>query len=1227
VTEILPLTPVQEGMFFHSRFDTDAVDVYLVQIALDLTGPLDPARLRAAAEALLARHANLRCGFRQRRDGDVVQVVADRVELPWTETDLTALTDVDAEAEWTRLLEADLAVRFDPAKPPLLRLLLARLGPQQHRLLLTHHHILLDGWSMPLLVRELLGQYENTPLPPVRPYRDFLSWLGRRDTVAAVAAWRAALSDVDGPTLLVPPGTAYGPVLPAQARAELPAEPGTRLAARARELGVPVNTVVQAAWAIVLGRLTGRDDVLFGQTVAGRPADLPGAETMIGLFINTVPVRVRTDPAEPLGELLRRVREDWAALLDHQHLGLAEIRRAAGGGELFDTLVVFENQPLDPGAETPGEVRLTGVSGRDATNYPVQLVVVPAERMRFRLAYRPDLFGAAWARRLLAGLVRVLTAIADDPARPAGALDVFGVREELPGEGAATSLVRAFEEQVARTPEATAVVSGAAELSYAALDAAANRLAHRLIEAGAGPEQVVGVALPRTADLVVALFAVLKSGAAYLPLDPGYPAERLAYLVTDAAPVAILATPDTRAALPADAPVLLPDEGRDYPAGPVGHDPHPAQPAYVIYTSGSTGRPKGVVVTHGSVVTLCRWAEAEFSLARVGFSTSLNFDVSVFELFAPLLCGGRLEVVAGPLELPDSPDVELVSGVPSVLAALVADRGLPERTTTVVFCGEALPASVVADVLAAAPGARVANVYGPTEATVYATAWFTGTAPDQAPPIGQPIAGGAVRVLDRALAPVPPGVLGELYLAGPGVARGYRGRPGLTAQRFVADPSGPPGARMYRTGDLVSRDEEGGLHFAGRTDDQVKVRGFRIELGEVEAALRACPGVKGAAVTVHEGTRLVAYVVGGTEGLDRALAERLPEYLIPAVFVSVDALPLTANGKLDRRALPAVDLAAAWPARSAAGPRERLLAELFGEVLGVREVGPDDDFFVLGGHSLLATRLAGRIRTVLGADLSIRQLFEAPTPARLLRALDAGGAGGDPYDVVLPLRAHGHLDPLFCLPPLTGLSWRYAGLLRTLGPGRPVYGLQCPGLRGEGGLPGSLAELVDGFVAEIRRLRPHGPYPLLGYSYGAMLAHAVATALQDAGEEVPVLVLVDPPAALPRALELDEMHGLLTAHYPGILEQLGETGLTAVTEIASANARLATEFTPGTYRGELLYCGNPEGDPTPWKSRVDGGIECHTLPFGHVEMATPPALAEVGALLTAKFRTMKRKPK
>ncbi len=1208
--EILALTPLQEGMFFHSTFDERAVDVYLVQVAIDLAGPVDARRLRAAGEALLARHANLRAGFRQRRDGRPVQVLAPGVELPWSEVDAS-------EAEWERLLDVDRLDRFDLAEPPLFRMLLARLGPRRYRLLLTHHHILLDGWSMPILVRELFELYAGTPLPPARPYRDFLSWLGRRDTLAAEAAWRVALDGVQA-TLLAPPGK--GPELPEQVRAELPAEVGARLDARIRELGISLNTAVQTAWALVLTRLTGRDDIVFGQTVAGRPADLPGAESMVGLFINTVPVRVRARPDEAVGVLAQRVQRESAALLDHQHLALAAGKR----GELFDTLLVFENQSAGTPDDETAPVRITGISGRDATNYPVQLVAVPGPRPRFRLAYRPSVFTADWAERVVAALVRVLTALAEDPHVLAGQVDLFAWPEEQPAPGVSTSLVRAFEEQVRRTPEAVAVVCGASALTYRRLEASANRLARLLIEAGAGPGRIVGVALPRTAELVVALLAVLKSGAAYLPLDPGYPAERLAFLVEDAAPVVILSTSDSRAVLPGGAPVLIVGDCEDVSGEPIGHDPDPAEPAYVSYTSGSTGRPKGVVVTHGSVVTLCRWAAAEFGAARVGFSTSLNFDVSVFELFAPLLCGGCVEVMAGPLSLPERPELELVSGVPSVLAALLADRGLPARVSTVVFCGEALPSKVLSDVLKAAPGARVANVYGPTEATVYATAWFTETETEAAPPIGRPIAGGAVRVLDRALHPVPPGVTGELYLAGPGLARGYLGRPGLSAGRFVADPCGPPGSRMYRTGDVVRRDAGGLLHFEGRVDDQVKIRGFRIELAEVEAAILACPGVRQAAVTVHENTRLIAHVVGSNADLGGWLSERLPEHMVPAAFFTVDSLPLTANGKLDRRALPAVELSPGASIRHAFKPRQRLLAELFAEVLGAGEVGLDDDFFDLGGHSLLATRLAGRVRTVLGVDMSIRKLFEAPTVARLSEVLDAGVTAGDSFDVVLPLRAHGKREPLFCLPPLSGLSWRYAGLLRQLGPDRPVYGLQSKGLDGEGGLPGSFAELVAGFVDAIRTIRPCGPYYLLGYSFGAPVAHATATALQEAGEEVPLLTLVDPPLNVPRALALPEMRDLLTGLYPGMLEQLGEPVLETVTRVAATNAELAPEFVPGTYRGRLLFFGGEQRDAGSWASTVDGELRTEQLPFNHVEMASPQALARVGAALAAEFRTMTR---
>ncbi|WP_346345513.1 amino acid adenylation domain-containing protein, partial [Streptomyces sp. SID5643] len=543
-------------------------------------------------------------------------------------------------------------------------------------------------------------------------------------------------------------------------------------------------------------------------------------------------------------------------------------------------------------------------------------------------------------------------------------------------------------------------------MSYAELEARANRLARLLISRGVGPESVVGVCLERGVEMVVALLAVVKAGGAYLPVDPGYPAERVAFMVEDAAPVVTLVSAGTAGVVTGPVVVLDSADVVGELGGLEGSAPSvpvaPDNPAYVIFTSGSTGRPKGVVVEHRSVTSLLSWAREEFSadeLSRVLVSTSFNFDVSVFELFGPLVSGGSAEVVEDLLALADGGagvgDVSLVSGVPSAFAQVVAGGGLSVRPRTVVLAGEALTADAVGSIREALPEARVANIYGPTEATVYATAWSTETDVDGLVPIGRPISNARVYVLDGAMSPVPVGVAGELYIAGSGLARGYLGRAGLTAERFVADPFGT-GERLYRTGDLVRWNVDGQVEYVGRVDEQVKVRGFRIELGEVQAAVAAHPQVSQAVVTVREDTpgdkRLVAYVVpaGGAEDIELATAvrqfasERLPGHMVPAVVV-LNALPLNDNGKLDRKALPAPDHrdATGGTRRGPATPQEELLCGVFAQVLGLPDVGVDDDFFALGGHSLLAVRLMSRVRTVLGVEVPLRELFEAPTAAGL----------------------------------------------------------------------------------------------------------------------------------------------------------------------------------------------------------------------------------------------------
>ena len=1019
--EVLPLSPLQSGLLFHAAFDADGLDLYTVQMVFDLAGPVDAARLRAAGQALLRRHPNLRASFRHLGSGRPVAVVARGVVLPWAEADLSGLGGEAFAEAWERCL-AEEGRRFDPATAPLLRLLLVRTGTDAYRLVLTHQHLLLDGWSRGPLIAELSALYDGAPLPPAAPYRDFLAWLAGQDAKASEAAWAEALAGVGEATRLVPADPERVPVVPDVVDHELSAELTARLTALARTSGVTVNTLVQAAWGIVLGRLTGRGDVVFGATVSGRPAALPGVESMIGLFINTVPVRVRLDPAEPLSGLLARVQDEQSALLDHQHLGLADIQRAAGAGELFDTLLIFENYPASE--EDPAEAgvfRPVEAGGRDATHYPLTWAIDPGERLSLTLEHRPDLVGGRAAVRLVAAMTRVLEAMAADPARPVGRVDLLGpdeLRTVLtswnggPADLPEVTVTELFEAQAAHSPDATAVVCGEVRWTFAELNDRANRLARSLVTRGAGPERVVALALPRSAEMIMAILAVLKTGAAYLPLDPAYPPARRAAMVEDAAPVLVL----TEIAVPEGDGRNLTDADRLAPARP-GH------PAYVIYTSGSTGTPKGVVVTHRNLVHLFHshrtdlYEPARTATGRrhlnVGHAWSFSFDAS-WQPQAWLLDGHAVHVVT-----------EEVQRDPELLVALIRDEGLDFLELTpshfaqlaaaglmdggrcplavVGVGGEAVPPAFWT-ALAALPGTEAYNLYGPTEATVDALIARVGDS--DRPLVGRPVHGGRAYVLDGALRHVAPGVAGELYLAGSGLARGYRGRPALTAERFAADPYGPPGSRMYRTGDLARWTEDGRLDYLGRADEQVKVRGYRVEPGEIESVLARHPRVAQAAVTVREdrpGVRLLAAYVVGTDDLAdladlRAYAAReLPAHMVPAAFVALDRLPVLANGKLDRTALPAPDPAASPAGRAPRDDRERALCALVAEVLGVPEPSIDDDFFALGGDSIVAMRLVSRARAA-GLRVTPRQVFQHRTVAALSPVATASDPAADARD-------------------------------------------------------------------------------------------------------------------------------------------------------------------------------------------------------------------------------------
>ncbi|MFD7507257.1 amino acid adenylation domain-containing protein [Streptomyces sp. NPDC059850] len=852
----------------------------------------------------------------------------------------------------------------------------------------------------------------------MRPFRDHLRWLAGQDRQAAADAWRTALDGLPGPTLLA--GQAPGPA-EAPRRLESAVDPETSAAvtAFARERGVTVGAVVQAAWAVLLGALVGRGDVVFGVTVSGRPAELDGAESMVGLFINTVPLRVRVDPAEGLGDLVVRVQAERSALLAHEYVGLAEIQRIAGHGELFDTALVVENYPAgdDVTEVTPG-LDVLGTDGYDSTHFPLALAVLPDDVLRLRLDCAPGLFDDSGLAAVAERFTGILRAISGAPHRSVARAGVLTAAEAGLAVGVGhrgTAAARhglwhdLFERRAALAPDRPAVEFEDRTLTAADLNERANRLARLLIARGAGPERFVAVALPRSPELAVVTLAVAKAGAALVPLDLAHPAERVGLVLADTEPVLVVTSaaagfaecgvprlllddPATADRLATRAADDVRDEERTAPL-------HPAHPAYAVHTSGSTGRPKAVVVTHAGLPGLAAGQIERFAVtedSKVLQFASPTFDASVSELMLALLSGGtavhapadRLLPGPGLITLLAEKRITHVTLPPAVLAVL-PDDAVP-ADTVITVAGDACTAEVVRRW---APGRRLVNAYGPTECTVCATMSDPLAADAGAPPIGRPIDGSVVHVLDFALRPVPAGVTGELYVSGPALARGYLGNRSRTAERFVAAAGGE---RMYRTGDLVRWRPDGELDFVGRADDQVKVRGFRIEPAEVEAYLGEEPGVARCAVTTDD-QRLVALVVAEDgAGLDPArlldaLAERVPAHLLPSSVTLVDDLPLTRNGKLDRARLEVPRLVGTGSGRGPRTPREEILCGLFADVLGVDTVGVDDGFFELGGHSLTATRLVSRVRDVLGAELSVRDVFQAPTVSRL--AALSGGVG------------------------------------------------------------------------------------------------------------------------------------------------------------------------------------------------------------------------------------------
>ncbi|WP_185879214.1 non-ribosomal peptide synthase/polyketide synthase [Pseudomonas aeruginosa] len=1068
VEDLYPLSPMQQGMLFHSLYQQNSGD-YINQMRLDVEG-LDPQRFREAWQAALDAHEVLRSGFLwQGALEKPLQLVRKRVEVPFSVHDWRDRADL-AEA-LDALAAGEAGLGFELAEAPLLRLVLVRTGERRHHLIYTNHHILMDGWSNSQLLGEVLQRYRGeTPSRSDGRYRDYIAWLQRQDAGRTEAFWKQRLQRLGEPTLLVP-AFAHG-VRGAEGHADryrqLDVTTSQRLAEFAREQKVTLNTLVQAAWLILLQRYTGQDTVAFGATVSGRPAELRGIEEQIGLFINTLPVVASPCPEQPLGDWLQAVQGENLALREFEHTPLYDIQRWAGqvGEALFDNILVFENYPVSAALaeETPTDMRIDALSNQEQTHYPLTLLVSAGETLELHYSYSRQAFDEAAIECLAERLERLLLGMCENPGASLGELDSLAAAERyqlLEGWNATAAeyplqrgVHRLFEEQVERTPTAPALAFGEQRLDYAELNRRANRLAHALIERGVGADRLVGVAMERSIEMVVALMAILKAGGAYVPVDPEYPEERQAYMLEDSGVQLLLSQSHLKLPLAQGVQRIDLDRG-----APWFEDYSEANPdihldgenlAYVIYTSGSTGKPKGAGNRHSALSNRLCWMQQAYGLGvgdTVLQKTPFSFDVSVWEFFWPLMSGARL-VVAAPgdhrdpaklVELINREGVDTLHFVPSMLQAFLQDEDVASCTSLkrIVCSGEALPADAQQQVFAKLPQAGLYNLYGPTEAAIDVTHWSCVEEGKDAVPIGRPIANLACYILDGNLEPVPVGVLGELYLAGRGLARGYHQRPGLTAERFVASPF-VAGERMYRTGDLARYRADGVIEYAGRIDHQVKLRGLRIELGEIEARLLEHPRVREAAVLAVDGRQLVGYVVLESEGGDwrealaAHLAASLPEYMVPAQWLALERMPLSPNGKLDRKALPKIEAEDGLGEYVApASEPERQLAAIWADVLGRERVGVTDNFFALGGDSIVSIQVVSRARQA-GLQLSPRDLFQLQNIRKLAERCSAAAPVAEPASVpdgavlhnllpqqvqALPL-PHERLEHLYSLSPM-----------------------------------------------------------------------------------------------------------------------------------------------------------------------------------------------------------------
>ncbi len=1327
----LPLSFAQQRLWFLAQMEGGS-EAYHVPLVLRLKGPLNHAVLRRALDRIVARHEALRTTFMV-QDAEPVQVIrpVEESRIRLVEDDLRGTHDAAEEAH--RLIESEASAPFDLLAGPLLRARLIQIADDRHVLVVIIHHIASDGWSTPLLIRELRLLYEafldahDDPLPHLRvQYADYAVWQRRwmegKPQRQQAAYWKTALAGT--PALLEIPADHPRPVQQSYAGAFENLLLDERLTARLKELSrrrqVTLFMTLLAGWAALLSRLSGQTDVPIGTPAANRSRN--EIRDLIGFFVNTLVVRLDLSGSPTVVDLLEQTRTHSLAAIENQDIPFERVVelvnpvRSLSHSPLFQVMFAWQNNLQEPLNFSGIEVEPIPLQTRTAKFDLLLDLKETGNTISGGLEYATSLFEQETIKRYLESYRTVLESMAADETQRVDQLCIVppGERHRLLREWNQTeaaypkdvSLAALVEDQVKRTPNAIAVVDGSEKLTYRELNDLANRLAQELRRHGAGPDEIVALFAGRSVFLVVALLAIIKSGAAYLPLDPLFPPRRLAYMLDDSKPRVLITEQKLRDDLPpfSGTTILLEDRAwRSHGSDNLSVAVTGENLAYLLYTSGSTGEPKGVAVPRKALANLL-WSMRDLlqlsERDRLLAVTTISFDIAGADMWLPLLVGAQIVIATredasdGNLlgELIERHKITFLQATPVTWQVLLESGWKGERELQAVCTGEAMPPGIAAQL---GPLVKLLwNLYGPTETTIWSTAFKVPSSPSPIL-IGRPIANTQVYILDRLLEPVPIGVPGDLYIGGEGLARGYLNRPELTAEKFLADPFRGAGAKMYRTGDLARFRPDGNIECLGRNDHQVKLRGYRIELGEIEETLKTLPGIAQAVAVVREastgGKQLAAYYTRVADA-DRQslrsteirshLSRSLPEYMIPSTFVALEAFPLTPNGKLDRNALPAPDRSAssARHYEPPQGEMEIKLASIWADVLKVDTVGRHDNFFDLGGHSLLAVKLMLRVQEIVpGEALPLRALLEAPTIERLAAWLE--NHEEDQQSILVQMQP-GSLEcqPFFCICAPAGTALGMRPLANALDKEVPFYSIQNKGL--DGSEPcASLQEAARLYIDEIRKVQPNGPYWLGGYCFGALVAFEMACLLEEAGQGVSALFLVDiaNPAQLrfqstQKSLSLFLRHcyrrtifharrishmqlapmfgyawGRLKAMYfhgerivrkgpqkrslaelPAILKSIPASAgrsLQIMESMELWGRGVTSQFVPRPFHGDAIVfrCKERFADPyfdqfLGWKPVVHGSIQCIEVAGNHDNITVEPAVSIIAETINAKAR-------